>query len=159
MVPLVLTLNYSGIPPNEDDTPYTIPAIRLNGSYLQDSRRIAVQLEKLHPSPPLHLDSPLLPKVEALIPRLMLPLRPVIMPRIPRTILNERSVEYFREVRAQRFGMPLDDLEKSDDGGEKAWENVKPALEEVASRLKETEGRFFMGNDGQCIHRIFFSAG
>jgi hypothetical protein len=43
--------------------------------------------------------------------------------------------------------MPLDELEKSEDGGEKAWENIKPVLKEVASLLKETEGLFFMGKE------------
>jgi hypothetical protein len=64
-----------------------------------------------------------------------------------RTVLNERSAECFRETRAKRFGMPLDELEKSEDGGEKAWENIKPVLKEVASLLKETEGLFFMGKE------------
>jgi hypothetical protein len=86
------------------------------------------------------------------MPQLMLPLRPVIMPRIPRTILNPRSAEYFRKTRAKRFGMPLDEFEKSEEGGEKAWENVKPALEDVGTLLKQTEGPFFMGKEGECRH-------
>lgn len=132
--------------------PYTVPAIRLDGLYYQDSRRIAARIEELQPFPLLHLESPILPNVEALMPKLMLPLRCVIMPRIPRIILNERSAEYFSETRAKRFGMPLDELEKSENGGEKAWENVKPVLEEVASLLNETEGPFFMGKEGTRPH-------
>jgi glutathione S-transferase len=151
----LLTLDHSGIPPNEEGMPYTLPAIRLNGTFYQDSGRIAAHIEQLYPSPPLHLQSPVLSKVEALMPKLMFPLRSVIMPRIPRTILNERSAEYFHETRAKRFGMPLDELEKSEYGGDKAWENVKPVCEEVARLLKETEGPFFMGKEGKCSHRVF----
>ena len=132
-----------------DGTPYTIPAIRLNGIYYQNSRAIADHIEQLHPSPPLYLDSPMLPKLEALGLKLMLPLRAVILPRVPRNILRERSAEYFHETRAKRFGMSLDEVEKSKEGGEKAWENVKPALEEVASLLKENGGPFFMGEQGR----------
>jgi hypothetical protein len=77
---------------------------------------------------------------------------PVVMPRIPRHILNERSVMYFHETRTKRFGMPLDEFEKSEKGGETAWENVRPVLEEVASLLKENGGPFFMGQDGKCPH-------
>ena len=50
--------------------------------------------------------------------------------------------------------MSLDELEKSKEGGEKAWENVKPALEEVATLLKENGGPFFMGEQGREPQRV-----
>jgi hypothetical protein len=43
----------------------------------------------------------------------MLQMAPVVMPRIPRHILNGMSVKYFHETRTKRFGMPLDEFEKS----------------------------------------------
>jgi glutathione S-transferase len=49
-----------------------------------ESRAIAAVLEKEFPSPPLYLDSPILPKVEALMPKIMLHLPPVYLPRVPR---------------------------------------------------------------------------
>jgi hypothetical protein len=58
----------------------------------------------------------MLPKVEAFVPRLMLSSRSVIMPR---TVLNERSAEYFRETRTKRFSMSLDELEAMEEGGER----------------------------------------
>lgn len=95
-----------------------------------------------------HMESQVLPKLEALMPMLLLPLRPVIMPRIPRTIPNEQGAEYFRETRPKRFGMSPDELEKSDVGGEKAWQSVKPILGDVASLLKDTEGAFLCRKRG-----------
>lgn len=113
--------------------------------WVMDSRAIAVTLEKEFPSPPLHLDSPFLPKMEALVPKIMLALATVCLPRVPRDVLNERSIYYFNKTREERFGMLLDDFEKSEKGGEKAWENAVPHLNEVAQALKENGGPFFMG--------------
>lgn len=77
---------------------------------------------------------------------------PIVMPQIPRHILNGGSVKYFHETRTKRFGMPLDEFEKFKKGGGRAWESVRPVLEEVASLLKEDGGPFFMGQDGKCPH-------
>lgn len=110
-----------------------------------ESGTIAAALEKEFPSPPLHLDSPVLPKVEALMPKIMQPLGPVYMPRVPRDLLNERSASYFSRTREARFGMPLDELERSEKGGETAWENASPHIRELADLLKENGGPFFMG--------------
>jgi glutathione S-transferase len=110
-----------------------------------ESRAIAAALEQEFPSPPLHLDSPILPKVEALMPQILLPLTPIAIPRVPRDILNERSIYYFNKTRAERFGMPLDEFEKSEKGGEKAWENAAPNLSQLARVLKENGGPFFLG--------------
>jgi hypothetical protein len=38
---------------------------------------------------------------------------PIVMPQIPRHILNGGSVKYFHETWTKRFGMPLDEFEKS----------------------------------------------
>jgi glutathione S-transferase len=110
-----------------------------------ESRAIAATLEKEFPSPSLYLDSPILPTVEALMPKVMLHLPPVYLPRVPRDILNERSISYFNRTREARFSMPLDEFEKSEKGGEHAWENATPHLRELAELLKEGGGPFFMG--------------
>lgn len=68
----------------------------------------------------------------------------LVMPLIPRNVLNPPSAEYFRETRAQRFGMSLDELE-SKEGGEKAWSNAKEPLDNLAKILRETEGPYFLG--------------
>ena len=41
--------------------------------------------------------------------------------------------------------MTLEELEKSEKGGEKAWESAAPHLSELAGLLKENGGSFFMG--------------
>jgi glutathione S-transferase len=110
-----------------------------------ESRAIAAALEQAFPSPPLHLDSPILPKVETLMPKIMPALSPIYAPRVLRDILNDRSIYYFKKTREEKFGMPLDEFEKSDKGGEKAWENAEPHLSELAKVLKENGGPFFMG--------------
>jgi glutathione S-transferase len=141
----------SGLSPNKEGmTPYTIPAVHIPGAtppYIMDSKAIATTIDALHPTPPIHLDSPILGKVEALIPRIMPQMAPIIMPRIPRNVLNEASALYFEETRAKRFGMPLNELEK-EKGGEKAWKDAEPVLKELASLLNETKGPYFMGEEG-----------
>lgn len=111
-----------------------------------DSRPIATALEKRFPTPSLHLDSPILPKIEAIMPKIMPTISPIYIPRIPRNILNEKSVYYFTKSRSEKFGMSLDEYEKTEQGGDKAWQNAAPYLNEIANLLHENEGPFFMGN-------------
>jgi glutathione S-transferase len=42
--------------------------------------------------------------------------------------------------------MPLDDFEKSHQGGEKAWANLREPIEEVAQLLRKEGGPFFLGS-------------
>lgn len=110
-----------------------------------ESRTIATALEEEFPSPPLHLNSPILAKVEALMPKITAPLSAISRPRTPRDLLNERSIYYFKKTREERLGMPLDEFEKSENGGEKAWEKATPHLTDLAELLKQTGGPYFMG--------------
>ena len=108
------------------------------------SREIAAELEKLHPSPSLHLDSPALPPVEALIPNAIVsPLRAVMMPKVPR-LLNPPSAEYFERTRAEKFGCPLEELAKKTSEDE-AWKEAEPGIKELGSLLKKQGGPFFLG--------------
>ncbi len=110
-----------------------------------DSRKIAAELEKLHPSPSLHLDSAVLPQVEELIPKaIMGPLRGVCMPKIPRNLLNKPSAVYFEKTRAERFGCSLAEFEKKTPENE-AWEEAEPGLKEMGDLLKKEGGPFFLG--------------
>lgn len=145
------TFKSFGIPPNEPPaTAYTSPTIRIADKYVMDSRKIADVLEQEHPFPSLHLDSPILKKVEELASQCVAPLGPVFMPRIPRTVVNPASAEYFERTRAARFGMPLSQLEK-EKGGESAWKAVEPKWMELGNLLKAEGGPFFMGKTGKHV--------
>ena len=48
--------------------------------------------------------------------------------------------------------MPLDELEKSEKGGEVAWKGAEGPLGEMAALLKENGGPFFMGKEGWSSH-------
>ena len=146
------TLKSFGIPPNEPpDTAYTCPAIRISDKYVMDSRKIADVLEKEYPSPPLHLDSPIVKKVEELFPQCIRPLRPVFLPKVARTVLSPRSAEYFSRTRAELSGMDLWQLEK-EKGGESAWQACESKWKELGTLLKAEGGPFFMGKTGK--HRL-----
>lgn len=110
-----------------------------------DSRAIVNRIEKEHPSPSVHLDSPALATLEAIMPRLMSALRGVYFPSVPRNILNDASHEYWYATRSKVAGMPLDQLEK-DHGGKGAWDAAQPIVREVEALLKEnSEGPLFLG--------------
>jgi|SRR5271156_4080270 len=140
----------AGISPNVEGMPYTIPAIKLpDGQCMQNSKRIAAELDVLYPEPSLHLDTPVLAKLKAVLPRIMIALGPVIFPSIARQVLTERSAEYFHETRSKRFGMSLEEYEKCDKGGEVAWESAQWPIGEAAELLKQdNSGPFFLGKEG-----------
>jgi len=145
------TFKNAGILPNKEGMPYTCPVIRFPRSptseprWVMDSHAIATALEQEFPSPPLHLDHPILPQVMATMSKAAMALAPVFIPRVLRDILNPRSIPYFTRTREDRFGMSMDELEKSEKGGDKAWENAAPHLSELAGLLKENGGPFLMG--------------
>ncbi|KIX97164.1 uncharacterized protein Z520_07278 [Fonsecaea multimorphosa CBS 102226] len=164
-----LVLNYKGIPyktewieypdlkptfskfgiPAHTSGPYeyTSPTIRLpSGEYVMESRVIADKLEQLHPSPSLHLDSPYLARMEQLLPKIQNAVRPIFMPRVPKTFLNPVSRDYFVATREKAIGMSLD--EYASKNTEQAWEDVRPLVKELAGVYAENpQGPFLMGND------------
>ncbi|KAK5172856.1 uncharacterized protein LTR77_002976 [Saxophila tyrrhenica] len=146
-------LKATGIEPNPagQGSPYTLPAIQLSdGNTIMESTTIAAKLESLHPNPPLHLDNGLVQKVGPIIGKASFPLIPVFMPRIGRDVIVEDSVEYFQTAREKRFGMTLDELEKTK-GGEQAWEASRPGLVELSEFIaaqKQDEGPFILGSVG-----------
>lgn len=114
-----------------------------------DSLAIAAQLEALHPNPTLHLSNNLHTHLAPILGKITLPLLPVFMPRIARSIVPESATEYFNSTRSARFGMPLDELEKAK-GGPQAWEAAKPGLDELDVFLKEhkkDDGPFVLGSE------------
>ncbi|KAK4224004.1 hypothetical protein QBC38DRAFT_486493 [Podospora fimiseda] len=136
----------SGLPPG---TTHTIPALKLpSGEWLMDSKKIAHRLEELYPSPPLHLDSPVIPKLEAALKIIMKHLSNYFMPLLPSRILNEVSHAHWYKSREPVAGMPLDQLFETK--GKTAWHDLEKegTLREVTDWLKENEeGPFFLGKE------------
>ncbi len=137
-----------GIPPNSKGNPYTVPVIILpDGTPVMESTKIAQTLESLHPQPSLHLETGLHEQCSQILDKIVFPLIAVFMPRVPRTMLVESSVDWFREAREKTFGN-LDDMER-ERGGDKAWAAAKPGFEEMDKFLTEhkvDEGPFVKGS-------------
>jgi hypothetical protein len=138
--------NHISVPPNSAPARlYTIPTVRFeSGEYVMGSKAIATRLERDHPTPPLHLDSPILTQVEQLLPKIQEPLRAVWMPRVP-NILSEPSKEYFERTRAEGLGKSLEEYAKTD-GGEEAWIEALPAIKGLGEIIKKNGGPFVMGD-------------
>lgn len=125
---------------------YTIPAVQFpDGTYIMDSRPIAQRLEKDHPTPSLHLDSPILPEVAKLLPGIRDPLRGVWLPKVPANLLPERSREYFVRTREKRWGKPLAQVQ-AEHGGEEAWIEAMPGIKALGEVVKANGGPFVMGD-------------
>ncbi|KAH0489441.1 hypothetical protein TgHK011_009870 [Trichoderma gracile] len=135
------------LPPNETGTEYTIPAILFpDGTYMMDSAKIAPAIEQRYPSPPAHVSSPLVPKIEHLTLEAITPLFPILMHKISQVILADKDYDYWVGRHTRRLGMPLDEYERQN-GGEEVWAGARPALSELTQLLKErqAEGPFFLG--------------
>jgi glutathione S-transferase len=144
---LAPTFKSFGLKPNSPPAAeYTSPAVKLaDGRYIMDSFAIAQELEKLHPEPSIHIDSPYVQRTFDLLKDMFGGLRPVILPRVPETLLNPRSVEYFERTRAEAFGKPLKELAQSEEAGEKAWETAEKGFAGIKAMLEENEGPFVLG--------------
>ncbi|KAK3299839.1 uncharacterized protein B0H64DRAFT_447791 [Chaetomium fimeti] len=140
------------VPPNPTGIPYTVPTIRQpSGSYIMESRAIANTLETLHPSPPLHLDAPVLAELEALMQRMMGQLGAEMLLRVPQRVLGPASVPFWMEDRkAWVGGVELEAYAAGVDRG-KMWEEAEVVLREATGLLKkggkEAEGPFFLGRE------------
>ena len=112
-----------------------------------DSLKIAQALEELSPTPSLHLNSDLLAPTQQVVEDMKKVLGPVYIPLIPEVLLNPASAEYFSTTRAQRWGMPLPELAKSNKAGENAWSGARPVMEEMKKILdKDQRGPYVMGD-------------
>lgn len=124
-----------------------------------ESAAIASALESRYPEPSLHLETGLHEKFEAAFGKIGGPLVPVIMPRIARDKLAESSVPWFQEARAKRFGMSLEELERTK-GGEQAWQAAEPGFEDLRRFLtdhKRDEGPFVLGSQVSYVDFMIVS--
>lgn len=139
------TLQSLGLGPNPEGTQYTIPAICFpDGTSMMDSRKIATELEKRFPEPSLHLDAPELAQIEKTVIKGFQSLRPELLPKVPAALLNPTSVEHFERTKKESFGMSLAQVEK-EKGGEAAWKQAEPALQQLGALLKAKGGPFLLG--------------
>jgi len=137
----------SHVPPNPpSQASYTSPSVQFpDGSYMMDSKSIVKVIEKEHPEPSLHLDSPLLAKIEELVPKLNEPLRNYWMPLVATKLLSERSTEYFLAVKLKKVGKTVEQMREEFGDGEAVWAKVLPTISELGDLLESNGGPFLMG--------------
>lgn len=152
----------NSIPPNdgEGQKPYSVPTVQFpDGTYLMESRKIAEVIEEKYPTPTVHLDSPIVHRVDSLVAKFMPAMHPNLLYKFSQVVLSEKGYDYWVGIYTKKFGMPLDEYERQL-GGEKAWIEALPALLEITSLLKErqTEGPFFLGKDISYADIIWMGA-
>lgn len=141
----------NSIPPNdgEGQKAYTIPIIQFpDGTYLMESGKIAKAIENKYPSPTVHLDLPIVQRVDSLVDKCMPAMHPNLLYKFSQVVLSEKSYDYWVGAYIKKFGMALDEYERRL-GGEKSWAEALPAIIELTSLLKERqdEGPFFLGKE------------
>jgi glutathione S-transferase len=136
---------YSGLTPNEQGRPYTSPAVKFDSStYIQDSAKIASELEKRYPEPSLHLDSPLLPKAYTAVGAILEVIRPMLMRKVLPNLLNERSADYISHTRAEALRKSREEYSK-ESVVEEVWRKSEVPLKNLATLIKGNGGPFVMG--------------
>ncbi|KAJ8118292.1 hypothetical protein ONZ43_g4018 [Nemania bipapillata] len=159
-----LVLNYKGIdyetewleypdikprllPHFPNNKEFTVPTVKFpDGTYIMDSWAIAQEIEKQHPLPSLHLESPLRQQYMDLLGKVFGGLRPEYILRVPNVLLNEVNHEYWHATRSASVGMPLEKYVQ-ENSGKKAYEAAAPHLQSITAMLKENDkGIFFLGD-------------
>ncbi|KAI3334115.1 putative glutathione S-transferase [Ustulina deusta] len=131
-------------PTNEE---FTVPTIKLpDGTYIMDSQVIAEELEKQHPSPSLHLDSPLYQKYMDQLSATFKALRPVFLLGVPNRLLKKVNHAYWHKTRSLYVDMPLEQYVQ-ENSAEDAYKAASPHLRNMTALLKENDkGVFFLGD-------------
>lgn len=95
----------------------------------------------------MHLDSPLLPEVEALIPGAMGPLESIFLLRVPSVLLGPGSIPFWMDTRrSYTGGVDLDEYAAGVDV-DQAWRDAAAGIGKVTELLNRTEGPFFAGEE------------
>lgn len=152
------TSNFS-VDPNPTGHPYTIPAITLpDGTWIQDSHKIAKAIEERYPDRPLNLESPYQARIQALVPKAIVPIMAIGLNQIPRRLLNKPSYDYWMVDRAPRVGGDFAGNE-AENGGEVAYTASAPGIKEITAMLKENaDGPFFGGKDVSYADFVWIGA-
>lgn len=149
------TLKKIGAPPTGrklDGSPlYTIPTIYddSTGTAITDSALIAEYLDETYPSTPRVIPPgthALQGAFRALFSSKAEPLVRLLMPDIPLTLLNPRSIEHFEKYRSEEYGIPtLEALRIPSGDIDAQWEKVKVAFGSLDELLKKDDV-YVMGN-------------
>jgi hypothetical protein len=122
-----------------------------------DSWPIAHALEKQYPSPPLHLDDPIVVRIRDHIAKLRDAIIPTVLPKVTVVLLNKVSADYFYKTREEHFGMSLQEFEKTKTA-DKCLEEAKQPAKEAGDLLRKHSGPYFLGETGtQCKNLVAFS--
>lgn len=153
-----IMLRHNSVEPNKpslNPVQYSIPTARFpDNTYIMDSKAIALRLEKDYPSPSMHLNSPILPEVEKVVPSINAALRGVWCPKVPPQLLNEPSREYFVRTREERFGIKFENMAETM-GGEEAWMGSLPGIKALGEILRKNGGPFVQGETGRSCTESF----
>ncbi|KAE9372786.1 hypothetical protein N431DRAFT_505103 [Stipitochalara longipes BDJ] len=134
-----------GLAPNEQGQPYTSPAVKFDSStYIQDSAKIALELEKRYPEPSLHLDSPLLPKAYAAVSAILQVSRLMLMRKVLPNILSEKSADYISLTRAEALRKSREEYAQ-ESVVEEVWRKLEVPLKNLAALTGGNGGPFVMG--------------
>ena len=139
------TLQSLGLEPNATGIPYTVPTICLpDGTYIMDSYKIAMELERRYPSPSLRLNTAAVEEAQKQILSVLVSLRGLVGIKVLSHIVNPRSTEWVERQREEGFGLSWDEIAKTY-GGENAWTEAEPAIRALGAILKAEEGPFALG--------------
>lgn len=150
----------SGLAPHEaGPAAYTIPTVQMpSGAIITDSLAIAHALEAHTRSPSLHLDAAVLEPVQRAVSDAFAALRPLVLPMVPATLLNEPSASFFLRTRAERFGQPLARLAESEAvRSGRVWREAEEGgLAALRELLREdASGPFFLGREVSYADFVF----
>lgn len=115
-------------------------------TYLSTSAEENGEIERRYPTPSLRLDDPINIQIRDTIGPTLLPLRAVIIPKVPRNLLNERCRDHFERTRKEKLGRSLAEFE-TEAGGEEAWRKADAPASAMAQQLKKHRAPFFLGSE------------
>lgn len=141
----------SGLKPNPPGSwaDYTVPVIRFaDGSTMMDSAVIANELESRYPEPSLRLDPDLEKEAQGAMGQVFMSLVPYLLPFSAQIVALE-DLDWFKQDRAKRFGMTIDEAFHTNKDGSSYFEAANPGFEKVAQVLKAhklDQGPFILGS-------------
>lgn len=147
----MLTYAISGLKPNPPCSwaDYTVPVVRFSdGSTWMDSAVIANELESRYPEPSLRLNPNLEKEAQGAMGEVFMSLVPYLLPLSAQIVALE-DMNWFKEDRAKRFGMTVDEAFHTHKDGSSYFEAAKPGFEKVVQVLKAhkiDQGPFILGS-------------